>query len=183
MTDARYPHTEINGVPVVAAPAEVDITNAEGLRSALFKAAVDRSGALVVDMTPTQFCDCSGLHTLLAAHKRAQAAGRQVLLVISGGAVLRIFTLTGVDQVIPVFTTLAEALAAAAATAEGRSRPRQEGDDVLRTGRRGLPPAGELPGTLKCSSTEAQETFTRALVRAVQVYGEATRRFALHTLS
>jgi hypothetical protein len=32
--------------------------------------------------------------------------------------------------------------------------------------------ACELPGTLKRSSKEAQEAFTRALARAVQAYGE-----------
>ena len=32
-------------------------------------------------MAGTQFCDSSGLHTLLAAHKRAQAEGGELLLV------------------------------------------------------------------------------------------------------
>ena len=40
-----------------------------------------------------------------------------------------------------------------------------------RTSRYGLTPAGELPGTLKRSSTEAQERFTKALAGAVHVYG------------
>jgi len=41
-----------------------------------------------------------------------------------------------------------------------------------RTSRRGLARVGELPGTLKRSSKEAQQTFTKAHDRAVQVYGE-----------
>ena len=41
-----------------------------------------------------------------------------------------------------------------------------------RTRRRGRAQAGELPGTLKRSSKEAQETFTRAHNRAVEAYGE-----------
>jgi len=128
VTDVRYPDTVINGVPVVATPAEIDITNAEGLQSALFKAAANGPRTLVVDMTQTQFCDSSGLHALIAAHKRAQADSREVLLVIAGTAVLRVFAITGMDKVIPNFTTLDEALAAAAATAEGRRYPREEGD-------------------------------------------------------
>jgi hypothetical protein len=35
-----------------------------------------------------------------------------------------------------------------------------------------LPPAGELPGTLKRSSKETQQTLSRALASAVQAYGE-----------
>ena len=38
--------------------------------------------------------------------------------------------------------------------------------------RRGLAQGGELPGTLKRSSKEAQETFTKARDSAVQTYGE-----------
>jgi hypothetical protein len=52
-------------------------------------------------MTSTQFCDSSGLHTLLAAHKRAQAEGGELLLVIPALAVLRVFAITGMDRMIP----------------------------------------------------------------------------------
>jgi ChaB len=41
-----------------------------------------------------------------------------------------------------------------------------------RSRRRGLARAGELPGTLKRSSKDAQETFTTAHDNAVQAYGE-----------
>jgi hypothetical protein len=51
------------------------------------------------------------------------------------------------DRVIPNFTSLAEALAQSAATANGRSRPRHAGDAAPKTGRRGLALAGELPST------------------------------------
>ena len=43
---------------------------------------------------------------------------------------------------------------------------------VPKTSRHSLPPAGELPGTLRRSSEQAQQTFTRALTRAVQASGE-----------
>jgi anti-sigma B factor antagonist len=128
MPEDKFPVEVVGGVPVVAAPEEIDITNAEALRSALIAAAADGHRTLVVDMTGTQFCDSSGLHTLIAAHKRAEAEGREVLLVISGTAVLRVFALTGMDRVIPNFTSLAEALAQAPATANGRSGQRDEGD-------------------------------------------------------
>ena len=172
MPDGRFPVEVVGGVPVVAAPGEIDITNAEALSSALLTAAANGHDRLVVDMTRTQFCDSSGLHTLIAAHKRAEAEGREVLLVIPSTAVLRVFTLTGMDQVIPNFTSLAEALAQTAATANGHGRQRNDGDAAPQTSRRGLAPAGELPGTLKRSSKDAQQAFTRALTSAVQVHGE-----------
>ena len=177
MPDVRFPVEVVRGVPVVAAPEEIDITNAEALRSALLTAAANGNGTLVVDMTRTQFCDSSGLHTLIAVHKRAGAEGREVLLVIPSTTVLRVFALTGMDTVIPNFTSLAEALAQPAATANGHGRQRDEGDAAPQTSRRGLVPAGELPGTLERSSEEAQQSFTRALTSAVQVHGEGDQAF------
>jgi anti-sigma B factor antagonist len=105
------PYEVVDGVPVVAAPEEIDITNAPDLRSALRVAAADGHGTLVLDMTKTRFCDSSGIHTLLAAHKRAQSEGGELRLVIPDPSALRIFAITGVDRVIPTVTSLEEALA------------------------------------------------------------------------
>jgi len=116
MQDGSFPLEMVDGVPVVATPEEIDITNAPELRSALLEAAAHGHGTFVADLSRTHFCDSSGLHTLLAAHKRATAAGGDLLLVIPGPAVLRVFTITGVDQIIPNFTSLEEALAQASAS-------------------------------------------------------------------
>ena len=111
MHDGRFPVELVSGVPVVAAPEEIDITNAPDLRSALLQAAADGPGTLVADLTRTRFCDSSGLHTLLAAHKRARADGGELLLVIRSAAVLRVFAITAIDRMIPNFTSLDDALA------------------------------------------------------------------------
>jgi anti-sigma B factor antagonist len=110
MADARFAVGAVRGVPVVTAPEEIDITNAAGLRAALLEAAALGHGTLVVDMSATQFCDTAGLHALVAAHKQARAKGGQVRLVIGGAAVVRILAITGLDAVIPYFTSLQEAL-------------------------------------------------------------------------
>jgi anti-sigma B factor antagonist len=124
MHDGRFSVELISGVPVVAAPEEIDITNAPDLRSALLAAAADRPGRLVADMTRTRFCDSSGLHALLAAHKRVQAGGGELLLVIPSVAVLRVFAITGVDRMIPNFTSLDDALAHTSPNgSNGRRRP------------------------------------------------------------
>jgi anti-sigma B factor antagonist len=115
MPDDSFLVEVLGDVPVVAAPEDIDITNAEALRSALHTAAASGPGTLVVDMTRTRFCDMAGVHALMAAHKRARAEGGEVLLVIPSVAVLRVFSLTGVDLEIPNVTNLAEALELAAA--------------------------------------------------------------------
>jgi anti-anti-sigma factor len=119
--DDSFPVEVVRGVPVVGAPEEIDTTNADGLREALHLAAGhlaaghlaagDGSGTLVVDLTRTRFCDSAAIHALVDAHKRARAAGGQVLLAFAGTAVPRIFEITGIDRVIPSFPSVTEALA------------------------------------------------------------------------
>jgi anti-sigma B factor antagonist len=124
MHEARLPAELVHGVPVVLAAEEIDITNAAGLRAALLEAAANGRQAFVVDMTRTRFCDCSGVHALVAAHRRAQAEHRQMLLAGPGAAVLRLFSITGLDRLIPIFASLDQALAHAAAAADGSQPPK-----------------------------------------------------------
>jgi anti-sigma B factor antagonist len=111
MPDARYPVTMADGVPVVAAPEEIDITNAPELSEALLDLHAQGHAVIVIDMTQTQFCDTAGLYVLVTGHKRALAEGREVRTAITGGSVLRILTITGIDQVIPHFDSVEDALA------------------------------------------------------------------------
>jgi anti-sigma B factor antagonist len=121
----------VSGVPVVTAPEEIDITNAPELGSALLEAAAHGHGTLVVDMTRTQFCDSSGLHTLLAAHKRAQAKGGELLLAITAAPVLRVLSLTSIDRMIPTFTSLDQALAQTSANgSNGHQRAGRTAPDL-----------------------------------------------------
>jgi anti-sigma B factor antagonist len=126
MPDVRFPVETVRGIPVVTAPAEIDITNATQLRTALLEAWAYGPGTLVVDMTRTLFCDSAALNALVGAHRRALAEGGGVLLAVTGEPVLRILALTGLSSVIPHFASLEEALAQTAGAAsipEHPSRP------------------------------------------------------------
>ena len=111
MPDAAYPLDLVKGVPIVTAPEEIDVTNAEALRVALLEAAADGHATFVVDLTRTSFCDTAGLNVLVRGHKRALAEGGELRLVIPSVPVLRAFAAAGVDHVIPHFATVEEALA------------------------------------------------------------------------
>jgi anti-sigma B factor antagonist len=125
MPKAGFTVEMAGGVAVVTTPGEIDITNAPALRTALLDAATQGRGPVVVDMSGTQFCDSAGLHALIRAHKRARAEGDDVLVVICATTVLRIFAISGLDRIIPNFSTLEEALAQTSATppANGSSVP------------------------------------------------------------
>jgi anti-sigma B factor antagonist len=121
MLEVRFPVDLVRGVPVVTAPEEIDATNAHRFQMTLVKAAAGRPPALVVDMSRTRFCDSAGLHVLVDAHKQALAAGGAVLLAMSCAAVLRVLAITGIDQVLPHFASLDEALAHAIESADGQA--------------------------------------------------------------
>jgi anti-sigma B factor antagonist len=118
MTDLEYPIEMVNGVPVVAAPAEIDASNTGWLDAVLLDAAARGHATFVVDMTGTQFCDSSGVGVLVQAHKRAVADGGELRLVRPASAmVLRKFAVVGIDRVIPSFLSLYESLEPLPATA------------------------------------------------------------------
>lgn len=115
----------INGVPVVTAPAEIEVTTAEQLRMVLLDAGRHGHATVVVDLARTRFCDSAGLAVLAGAHRRALAQGGGLRLVLpAGGAVARVLSFTGLDCFIPGFGTLEHALAAGPAAAIPPSRPR-----------------------------------------------------------
>ena len=128
-------------MPVVTTPEEVDISNAERLRTALLEASAHGRGTLVVDMSGTQFCDSSGIHVLVRAHKRAQAEFGELLLVLPATTVLRVFAITGIDRVIPNFSSLEDALAQAHAAGLTRGTPALAGSESSPS-----PPSQQPPG-------------------------------------
>lgn len=101
----------INGVPVVTAPAEIDTTTAEQLRTVILDAVSHGHATVVVDMTRSRFCDSSGLGALARAHQRAVTMGGELRLVLpADGSVVRVVTLTGLDRLVPCFVRLDQAL-------------------------------------------------------------------------
>ena len=119
MPATGYRFQMAGGVPVVTAPAEIDITTTtvSELRAILFEWQSRGHTTVVVDMTATRFCDTAGLRELVQAHKQAVASGGGLRLVIpADGALRRVFTVTGLDG-IPYFPTMTQALAQVPAAA------------------------------------------------------------------
>jgi anti-sigma B factor antagonist len=97
---------------VVTFPAEVDVLSAGQIRDHLLSVINEGPASLVIDMTPTTFCDSSGINAVVRAYRRAHASGTDVRLVVTAPAVRRIFEVTKIDHLIPVYPGLADALAA-----------------------------------------------------------------------
>jgi anti-sigma B factor antagonist len=122
---AEYPFQVIDRVPVITAPAAIDMTTSAGLRAVLFQWHQRGHTRMVVNLTGTVFCDMAGLRELERAHKRAEAAGGGLRLVTpADGPFGRIFTITGLDRVIPHFATVEQALAQSPASQQAHLRER-----------------------------------------------------------
>jgi anti-sigma B factor antagonist len=106
------------GPVVVRLPAEVDMDNAERVGEQLCSAFTRGAAVVIADLTPTAFCDSAGTRQLLLAHHYAGACDAQIRFVIPGRNVLRVLTLTGLDQLLPIYPSLDAAVSAGPAPDE-----------------------------------------------------------------
>lgn len=95
---------------VIPLPAEIDICIRGQLEASVSLALGDGAGVLIADASRTTFCDCSGVHALVRAHRQAAAAGVQ-LRIAASPAMRRMLQLTGSDGVLDSYRTLSEARA------------------------------------------------------------------------
>jgi anti-sigma B factor antagonist len=96
---------------VVILPAEIDILNSHRVGHELMAAFAPGVTAVIADMTSTTICASAGIGALLMANKYAAANNAELALAVRHPSVLRILSLVGVDSLLPVYPSVAEALA------------------------------------------------------------------------
>ncbi|HET7901845.1 MAG TPA: STAS domain-containing protein [Candidatus Nanopelagicales bacterium] len=99
------------GRTIVAATGEVDVYTAPVLDEALSAAIAGGATSVVVDLSGVDFLDSTGLSVLVKALKRVRDADGALDVVVTAERVSKVFRITGLDQVIPVHASLADALA------------------------------------------------------------------------
>lgn len=103
------------GMPVVVVlPPEIDVTNSEQVYEQLTAAIAPGVNTVIADMMSTVFCDSSGVHAIMHAYETAAAREAHLLLAVSPTtSVRRVLELIGVGRLMPVYSTLQQALDAA----------------------------------------------------------------------
>ena len=96
---------------MVTLPAEVDVSNADQIRQDLAALLAQDASVVIVDMSPTTFCDSAGVTALVRAVRQANASGAGLRVAASAPAVTRVLTITGVDQLIEIYPSVAAAMA------------------------------------------------------------------------
>lgn len=99
------------GVAVVSPAGELDAYTAPDVRAALVDVVEGGAEVVVCDLSAVTFLDSSGLGTLIGALKRLRERGGELLVVQPVPSARRIFALTSLDRVLPLFETREEALA------------------------------------------------------------------------
>ena len=105
--------TELAGVPVVRLDGEVDLSNIDEVRAAVFAPADEGHGCLVVDLTGTTYLDSTAVRLLFDLAVRLQARRRRLRLVVSDATIVRrVLVLTKLDESVPFDATVDDAVAA-----------------------------------------------------------------------
>ena len=97
---------------VIAVAGEVDLLTANELRDALMTE-VNRSRPVVVDLTDVDFLSSNGLATLAMANRAAADTGSELRVVATSRVTLRPLQITGMTAELAVFSSRADAVAAA----------------------------------------------------------------------
>jgi anti-sigma B factor antagonist len=92
-------------------PAEMDMTNASGVRDLLAAVAGESPEVITADMAATVFCDSAGVNALARAHELAAAGGSELRLALGDSPTARIIQLIGLDQIVPVYHDVEQSLA------------------------------------------------------------------------
>lgn len=96
---------------VVTVLGELDAHVAPDLQTRLDPLLTVPAAAIVVDLSAVPFIDSTGLGVLVTTLKRVREVDGSLDVVVTAPRVLKVFALTGLDVVIPLHATLAEALA------------------------------------------------------------------------
>lgn len=98
---------------VIELGGEVDLYTAPEFKERLVQLIEEGKKQLVVDLSKATFIDSTTLGVLVGGVKRLRPSGGALTLVCTDQNISKIFEITGLDRVFPIYKTRDEALSAA----------------------------------------------------------------------
>lgn len=95
---------------VVSMPEEIDLGNSGSVGEQLNAVASHSPDLVTADLTGTVFCDSAGVYVLTRAYDLVTANGGELRLALGSSPVARIFELTGLDKLMPVYRDVQQSL-------------------------------------------------------------------------
>jgi anti-sigma B factor antagonist len=96
---------------VIELGGEVDLYTAPEFKERLVQVIEDGKKQLVVDLSKATFIDSTTLGVLVGGVKRLRPTGGSLALVCTDQNISKIFEITGLDRVFPMYSSREEALA------------------------------------------------------------------------
>lgn len=93
---------------LITVSGEVDLASSPQLDDAIISALDSGAKAVAIDLTDVSFMDSSGLGVIVRGLKRCREAEIDLDLVITNERVLKVFGITGLDQVIPIHSSISD---------------------------------------------------------------------------
>jgi anti-sigma B factor antagonist len=107
------------GTVVLAVVGDADLHAAPELRARLTAAIDEGASDVVLDLSQATFVDSMTLGVLLGGMKRLRSTGGRLQLVVSRPDIRRIFEMTLLDRILPLYATLDDALVPAERDSRG----------------------------------------------------------------
>jgi anti-sigma B factor antagonist len=101
----------VDGVPILDVAGELDLYTSPKLKAAIDALLAGGRIRFVVNLLETRFLDSTALSILSTALQEARTAGGNLGLIYNQSQISRMFAITGLAEIFPVFSTEGEALA------------------------------------------------------------------------
>lgn len=101
--DLRIKTRTAEGIPVILLSGEVDAYTCSMFRDAMIEIIDQGNPSVVVSMADVEYIDSSGLGTLVGGLKRASERGGKIAVIASSIQIRKVFEITGLEKVFPLF--------------------------------------------------------------------------------
>ncbi|HVQ99242.1 MAG TPA: STAS domain-containing protein [Mycobacterium sp.] len=99
----------VDGLVVVSVGGSIDMLSAPWLTEAIDAALAKEPAGMIIDLSKVDFLASAGMSVLMSFHRNADHS-RSFAVVADGPATHRPLTLMGLDEVLPLYRTLNDAL-------------------------------------------------------------------------
>lgn len=101
-------------VPIIDLSGEVDAYTSARFREAMVELIESGEANLVISMIKVEYIDSSGLGALVGGLKRSTERGGRIVIVCDNPQIRKVFEITGLEKVFPLYDSEADAVQALA---------------------------------------------------------------------
>ncbi|MHC1568136.1 MAG: STAS domain-containing protein [Candidatus Syntropharchaeia archaeon] len=106
-----YQYEEIEGYVIVKPKGELDLSNAFNFKKQLLDDFLNKGkNKLIIDLSDVHYMDSSALGAMISLHKSCRLNGGMLILIKMDKSLKRLFKLTQLDSIIPIYESLDELL-------------------------------------------------------------------------